>query len=186
MMRPHQILLLIALWGVGFHVGPVRAAKNDWAEGTPGENNGASRDYYNRAGSLKWTNFMGDWRDRDDKPQGQASYAKAKIPGDAKQFIEWDVTSLVKEWRTGQFPNQGFFLRSLEGRAVFCSREHPETKQRPELVLVGAEKTLTLPAEADTLRSAPVHRQRGSRQEIHRAGFHRPVIRGLSFLSFIL
>jgi len=40
-----------------------RGAASDWAEGTPGKDNGASRDYYNRAGQLEWHNKMGDWRD---------------------------------------------------------------------------------------------------------------------------
>jgi len=39
-----------------------RGAASDWAEGTPGKDNGASRDYYNRAGQLEWHNKMGDCR----------------------------------------------------------------------------------------------------------------------------
>ena len=38
-----------------------RAAKNDWAEGTPGKGNGASREYYNSAASLPWKNTWSAW-----------------------------------------------------------------------------------------------------------------------------
>jgi hypothetical protein len=36
------------------------AAPNDWAEGTLGEDHGATRDYYNRAGLMPWKHLLGD------------------------------------------------------------------------------------------------------------------------------
>src|SRR5688572_3375777 len=80
----------------GLTVPSVRAAKNDWAEGTPGKSNGASRDYYNSAASLPWKNRMGDWRDAKDQEQGDVPYARAEIGAGKERFVEWDVTSLVR------------------------------------------------------------------------------------------
>ena len=62
----------------------VRGAGNDWAEGTPGKDNGASRDCYNRAGQLEWQNKMGDWRDARDVAQGNEPYATAAIKPEHK------------------------------------------------------------------------------------------------------
>src|SRR4051794_22365185 len=99
--------------------GAVSAAPGDWAEGTPGKDNGATRDFYNRAGSLEWTNKMGDWRDARDAPQGNTAYAVAVLAAGHKgKFVEWDVTSLVREWGDGTFPNQGFFLRVVKDKCA--------------------------------------------------------------------
>ena len=65
------VLCLCCLSGIT----QAQAAKNDWAEGTPGKSNGASRDYYNSAASLPWKHRMGDWRDASDQEQGNAPYA---------------------------------------------------------------------------------------------------------------
>ena len=59
-----------------------RGAENDWAEGTPGLENGASRDYYNRAGLLPWWNFMGDWSDAVGVGQGDAAFAITNVVDD--------------------------------------------------------------------------------------------------------
>ena len=74
----------------------VDAAVNDWAEGTPGMENGASRDHYNRAGLLPWRNYMGDWRDSAGVAQGGAPFAVTNvIDNDTGRYIEWNVTALV-------------------------------------------------------------------------------------------
>ena len=83
-----------------------------WIEGTQG----ATRDYYNRAAHLEWRTFLGDWRDAKGAPQGNEPYAIATLVDDDKPgWIEWDVTTLVREWIAGKSPNKGFFLRPLEG-----------------------------------------------------------------------
>jgi hypothetical protein len=58
---------------------PCHAAYNDWAEGSQDAADGATRDYYNRAGRLEWDNYLGDWRDVDDVAQGASAYATADI-----------------------------------------------------------------------------------------------------------
>jgi len=55
------------------------AAENDWAEGTAAGSDGATRDYYNRAGLLAWNHFLGDWRDAQDRSQGDRAYATATV-----------------------------------------------------------------------------------------------------------
>ena len=94
-----------------------------WIEGTQG----ATRDYYNRAAHLEWRTFLGDWRDAKGAPQGNEPYAIATLVDDDKPgWIEWDVTTLVREWIAGKSPNKGFFLRPVEGGGTFTfhSREH--------------------------------------------------------------
>jgi len=106
-----------------------RGAANDWAEGTPGKDNGASRDCYNRAGQLEWHNKMGDWRDARDVAQGNEPYATAVVePAHKGKRVEWDVTRLVQERISGKDANQGMFLRMVggQGASTFGSREQED------------------------------------------------------------
>lgn len=145
------------------------AAKNDWAEGTPGTGNGATREYYNRAGLLSWANFMGDWRDAHNTAQGNDAYATAMVLDDDQgKFVEWDVSDLVRQLQSNKYQNQGFFLRTVSGggNIVFGSREHPQRNQRPQLVIVGANGSLTIVPEADTYLTKSTYRSQGQAQEI--------------------
>ena len=88
--------------------------KGDWAEGTPGKSNGATRQYYNAAGRLPWKNPMGDWRDANNVQQGKDAYTTVRvIDDDSGKFVQWDVTKIVNQWIGGIHQNQGFFLRTV-------------------------------------------------------------------------
>lgn len=149
------------------------AAKNDWAEGLTGNSTGASRKYYNSAANLAWKNFMGDWRDANNKPQGDEPFAVQTIKDtDTPRFIEWDVTGLVNQWRSGKHQNQGFFLRTLKtgGNIVFFSRQHDSAEQHPQLVLVGESGKQSLPAQADTWLSKSTYRSQGEQDTLRVTG----------------
>ena len=45
------------------------AEKSHWVEGDQNPT-GANRQYYNSAAQLAWQNFMGDWHDAQNQPQG--------------------------------------------------------------------------------------------------------------------
>ena len=154
-------------------------AMNDWAEGTAGRNDGATRDYYNAAARLRWKNFMGDWRDTRNIAQGKTPYAKARIADDdTGKFVEWDVTALVREWWGGKYPNQGFFLKSIGrgGTIVFLSREHPEIRFRPHLTVVGEEGTKELSPQADTYLSKSTYRSQGTSKILRVSGGSQNVL----------
>ena len=148
------------------------AAKNDWAEGTATHSDGATRDFYNRGGLLAWNNFMGDWHDSSDKPQGTLPYATAKVvDSDTGRFIEWDVTGLVAEWLAGKHDNQGFFLRALDGGTiVFCSREHVDQDLWPQLLIAGESGRMTLSPVADTYLTKSTYRSQGQATELRVSG----------------
>jgi hypothetical protein len=161
-MNTMQQLAAFAFLATGL-VGVASAAPNDWAEGTGGRG-GASRDYYNSAGSLAWKNRLGDWRDGRDAAQGDAPYAVATVSGAAKgSFVEWDVTPLVPEWSRGTFPNQGFFLRVVKGQGSFqfASREDEDAARRPQLVLTGDAGVVTRTPQADTYLDSSTYRSLG-------------------------
>ena len=130
----HQRLIRVSeLWTVRLYVGLSLlsslsyADQSDWAEGARGKSDGATRDYYNRAGLLRWVHRLGDWRDVENTPQGKVPYATASVKDDdTGKFVEWDVTSLVRGWGEGRFKNQGMFLRTIKGGGAFHfrSREH--------------------------------------------------------------
>lgn len=67
-----RLLKVGTVWAaIATAAGSTSGARNNWAEGTPGKSNGATREYYNRAGLLPWKNFLGDWRDARNTPQGE-------------------------------------------------------------------------------------------------------------------
>ncbi len=141
------------------------ADKNDWAEGTPGQANGASRDYYNRAGLLAWKNFMGDWLDAGGVPQGDRPFAKTTVvDDDTQKFVEWDVGQLVQDWIRGTVQNQGFLLRGVAGSGTFefGSRERADKNQRPALLITTRSDTFALEPEADTYLDPSTYRSLGN------------------------
>jgi len=141
------------------------AAKNDWAEGTKGKHDGATRDYYNRGGSLKWNKFMGDWADADGKAHGNKPFATVKFSRTNKpRAIQWDVSKLTQAWLSGKHQNQGFFIRIVSGSGpkLFYSREHTQKAQRPQLVIEHAGGTTTLEPEADTHLSKSTYQAQGN------------------------
>ena len=155
---------------------PAYAAPNDWAEGTPGLDDGATRDYYNRAGYLAWRTFMGDWRDAAHTPQGGSAYATASVvDDDAGKWITWDVTALVLSWVNGDFQNKGFFLRVVSGGGPidFRSKEWPTAGERPELIVDGRSYS---PA-ADTYLEPSTYRQQGTSDRLRVGSANNALLR---------
>ncbi len=123
-----------------------------WVEGTMALDDGATRDYYNRAALLTWNHFMGDWADANGVPQGDAAYATSSLPDDNTPGPHtWNVTSLVNEWRSGT-PNQGFMLRRVggDGPFDFYSKEHSVAAERPSLTVATSAGDFVLTPQADT------------------------------------
>ena len=142
-----------------------RSAPGDWAEGTPGRADGASRDYYNRAARLEWRNRLGDWRDAKGVAQGNAPYATAKLTDDdTPRYVEWDVTGLVGKWVRRELPNKGMFLRGIEGSGKFDlrTREWTDAAQRPRLIVTAGGRTQTLTPQADTHTEPSTYRSLGN------------------------
>jgi hypothetical protein len=123
-----------------------------WVEGTMALDDGATRDFYNRAAQLTWDHSMGDWVDANGEQQGSAAYTSSSLPDDDTPGPHtWTVTSLVREWMNGT-PNQGFMLRRVggDGPFDFYSKEHPVVAERPKLTVVTSAGTFELSPEADT------------------------------------
>lgn len=160
-----KIASLCALALIALSIQPAAAEKSDWAEGS----DGANREHYNRAAQLPWKNFMGDWRDAKDVEQGDSAYAIAGVADtDSQEPVEWDVSALVKEWTSGKFPNQGMFLRVVEGRGpiVFGSRESANSELHPRLILVGKDGTAKLAPTADSYLTKSTYRSQGQAEEL--------------------
>ena len=133
--------------------GGQQACPSDWVEGTQANDDGATRDYYNRAGLLSWENLLGDWADLNGDLQGNVPYASvAMVDDDTPEMIEWDVTSLVQEWVDETSPNQGFFVRLVSGGSTyrFRSREHGVAAERPQLIVTTGAGSDALAPVADT------------------------------------
>jgi hypothetical protein len=157
-----------------------RAQRTDWVEGTPGRDDGATRDFYNRAALLRWENFLGDWRDADDVAQGNRAYGTADITRDAVgRSVEWNVAPLVQVWLDGEHPPQGFFLRRVDGDGDFhfASREHDEAAERPRLVIETNRQTLTLSSVADTYLEPSTYRCQGHQSRLRVGGRNHALLR---------
>lgn len=112
--------------------------KYDWLEGARAACNGATREYYNRGADLRWTYFMGDYRDADNVLQGGNAYTKTKLIDDnGSGYIDWDVKPLVQEWVDGTYTNKGLLIRGTygSGEYFFYSREYGVESMRPKLVV---------------------------------------------------
>ena len=122
--RTRFFTIMLAV-SIGMCVG-LRAERNDWAEGTEGFNDGATRDFYNRGGYLPWVNFLGDWIDVDGVAQGDTAYATTAITdNDTSQYVEWDATALVGDSiavrvleipDVGRCPNEDTTVEATESR----------------------------------------------------------------------
>ncbi len=123
-----------------------------WVEGTMALDDGATRDYYNRAARLAWDRPFGDIVDVNGWPTLGTPYALSILEDDDTPGPQtWDVTSLVQEWMAGT-PNQGLSLQRMDGHGPFdfYSREHPVAAERPKLTVVTSAGSVVLEPEADT------------------------------------
>ena len=171
MRRLPQLLATWTLGLCGFTVGLIAHATepSDWVEGTQALDDGATRDYYNRAALLAWDNFLGDWRDTDGIPQGPTAYDSVDmIDNDTWEYIEWDVTALVQEWVDGTHPNQGLFVRLVSGSSTyyFRSREHTQAEERPELVVNTGGGSSTYGPVSDTYLAGSTFQCQGDADRI--------------------
>ena len=127
------------------------AACGIFAEGTQDADDGATRDFYNRAAGLAFRNELGDWSDAEGVAQVSAPFAVAAVTDNGNtEWQTWDVTTLVQGWAASTWPNKGMLLSSPPGPFNFASREHATAAQHPELVVVTASGTKNYPAAADT------------------------------------
>ncbi|MBN1671145.1 MAG: DNRLRE domain-containing protein [Kiritimatiellae bacterium] len=168
MTRPVRLLLATLIAGC-FVLFPIRAAENDWAEGSPGTNDGATRDYYNRGGVLPWNHYLGDWRDADNAAQGNTAYASTTVyDNDTAYSVDWDVTGLVREWVNGTHQNQGLLLRNVSGGGTFRfrSREYGVESERPTLSVVTPGGTHTLAPDADTYLESSTYQSLGNAEYV--------------------
>lgn len=161
---PSLLIVCISLLGLlrlstAYAIGP-----SDWFEGTAGEDDGATRDYYNRDARLAWRNLLGDWDDADGRPQGDKYFGSASLSrADLGRPTRFDVTSLVELWRRGEYRNQGMLLRPIrgDGKFDFHSRENKASENHPRLVLKTDAGMLTLAPEADTYTEPSTYRCMG-------------------------
>lgn len=150
-----RILLTIAvvLWSVAVQGAERKDPWNALYDGW----DGATCDFFNNGARLRWKTRGGDFLDSAGKPRGDRPFAENYVQATGQvQSIQWDVTSLVRGWVRGDFPNAGLVLALVPGKprsdtAVFVSREVPAADVRPQLVVRLADgKETTLPAIADT------------------------------------
>lgn len=123
-----------------------------WVEGTMANDDGATRDFYNRAAKLAWDAPYSDIVDVNGWPSLSTPYALSSLPDDDTPGPHtWDITTLATEWLEGT-PNQGMALHRMGGHGPFdfYSREHPVAAERPKLTIVASSGTYVLEPQADT------------------------------------
>ena len=106
-----------------------------WSEGNRDSNDGATRDYYNRAASLKWKHQIGDWLDAEGTPQGNVPFASAAITT-VPAVMSFDVTEIVNKWLDGTWINKGFMVRAPSTSISWRSKEYDDKSKWPALVFI--------------------------------------------------
>ena len=105
-----------------------------------------------------WDEDTATWRNMGEA-SGARRYDVQTIGGyfDTDTWVEWDVTELVKEWRSGTFPNQGLAIHGQEGPPenykVFSTKEEGTWRQ-PRLVVELYQPAPT-PTGTPTLTQTP-------------------------------
>lgn len=143
---------------------PDLTACRTWAEGLDDEDDGATREFYNRGAGLPWRNYLGDWLDSAGVEQGDAAYAIATLTDDnTPETASFDVTTLVQRWVDSEDTNRGFFVRGVTGGGPFqfASREHDDAASHPVLVLDTSDGEIVLSPTADTSLRASTFQQAG-------------------------
>jgi hypothetical protein len=174
------VLLIISLASSVPELTAQEMSPHDWAEGTPGRDDGATRDYYNRAGRLAWRNFLGDWHDASNQPQGDQPFAQITLTRrQLGQVVEWDVSELIKLWPGGEFPNQGLLIRRLSGSGDFHfhSRDHADEETHPQLLLGSDRETWSLAPVADTHLEPSTYRCMGNAELLRVGGRNHSLLR---------
>lgn len=101
--------------------------------------------YYLGMGSLPWSRAGGDWVDAAGERHGAMPYGVAAVPaGRGRQFVELDLTALVRGWLDGRHRNAGLMLRSMtpgNGVVAVHSRESADSGSRPGLKLEWSDGT---------------------------------------------
>lgn len=165
-MRRLALALLVA---VPLAPSLASAQLDAWAEGADDSDDGATRDFYNRGGSLRWRQLLGDWSDRAGTLHGDMAWASTRVEDtDVGRYVEWDVTDLVNAWLAGSERELGFFLRPVGGGGpiVFASREVADAGQRPQLVVMTSGGEMTLDATADTHLVESTYQSHGESEEL--------------------
>jgi len=133
---------------------------------------GATCKYFNLGAVLPWRRPLGDWLDADGKAYGARPYAAATIaPGDDGRVIDWDVTTLARNWIAGTAPASGIVLAVLSPKTAvdFDSRESAAEARRPRLVVtfVDAGPPVSVGPVADTWLNCTTVRSLGARNKLH-------------------
>jgi hypothetical protein len=152
--------------------------KSHWVEGTQALDDGATRDYYNRAARLPWRNYLGDWHDANGSSQGNTPFGMTTLIDDnTAEYIEWDIKNLLQAWVDGQFPNKGMILKRVSGGGTFkfYSRERANLAERPELVITTDTGTQTIAPEADTYLAPSTYQGMGDSESLEISD-ERPIL----------
>ena len=96
--------------------------------------------FSNPASKTKWRQSPGDWIDRSGIIQGGQPFDLQRvIVKPAGQWLEWDVTALIKHWqRENKTTDLGIVVRSLSGQEQpiqLNSREAADVLLRPQLIV---------------------------------------------------
>ena len=175
MTARHRLSALASLAAITAAGGLSRAAPFDWAEGE----NGATRDYFNRAAQLAWRQKLGDWADADGIEQGDRPFGSTTADrGAAGGEIEVDVTALARALHARKFPDRGLFCRVLKGGCSFRipSRESGDEDRLPRLRLSLGGALAEIAASADTYLEPSTYRAVGGRAKELRLGKSNPVL----------
>jgi hypothetical protein len=90
--------------------------------------------YFNKNAGIRWRNPSGDWIDARGILQGNQPFAVARATGtDSVATLNWNVTTLVKNWQAHPQQVSAILLRAAGGAVRFRSNQSPNSE--PKLVV---------------------------------------------------
>jgi len=122
---------------------------NDWTEGTSSGGNGVGANWLEWDGSNAWSTPGGDF--------DPTLVAGTTVPNMTKDWVQWDITDLVKGWADGSYSNKGLLLKALDqfADAFFASSDASDPALRPKLVVTYACECGGGPSSTLTLQPGP-------------------------------
>lgn len=125
----------LRLWSTGWMGDYVNTAPTSvFALATPWSESEVN--WYQASNGNNWRNCGGDLISEGANPLMFAMNTEGmSIPDGGTAMMEWDITTLVRNWANRTLPNYGLRIDTSDGIFLFESRESMEINLRPTLII---------------------------------------------------
>ena len=141
-------------------------------------------DIGSRTHTVRTSRITGNWTELgvtwNNQPGVGTQYGTAQVTSGTWQWIEFDVTALVRGWINGSIPNQGVMLRGPEASdnssasLGFLTRDYSDAAERPYLSIAYAGQAAAEPGLPASGPALPRDCSRSAAQRLWSEGLAAP------------